>query len=206
MMSLRTSHAWSTCSADIDDGGGVQTWTCGASVASAYEAAVDLATWAAAAFATTITTTWGDAGDGRLKATMTASLGPFATVAPNAAAVTLLDFEPAGTDGLRFLSCSGTVYGGKRQWQRDTKWRPPMPGAGAGAVSARPPGTEAYQPDVAVTMTDDAVLRLVYAVRAATNPRRAYLYDGATWRLMSLGKIDVPPVAKVRSVRLEVRQ
>ena len=177
MMSLRTSHAWSTCSADIDDGGGVQTWTCGA----------------------------GDAGDGRLKATMTASLGPFATVAPNAAAVTLLDFEPAGTDGLRFLSCSGTVYG-KRQWLRDTKWRPPMPGAGAGAVSARPPGTEAYQPDVAVAMTDDAVVRLVYAVRAATNPRRAYLYDGATWRLMSLGKIDVPPVAKVRSVRLEVRQ
>lgn len=205
MMSLRTSHAWSTCSADINAGAGVQTWTCSATVASAYEAAVDLATWAAAAFATTITTTWGDAGDGRLMATMTASLGPFVSVAPNAAAITLLDFEPDGTYGLRLQSCAGTVYG-KRQWLRDTKWRPPMPGAGAGAVSARPPGTEAYRPDVAIAMDDEAVLRLVYAVRAATNPRRAYLYDGATWRLMSVGKIDVPPVAKVRSVRLEVRQ
>jgi len=204
MMILDTIDDWGAVEIDVDDGGGPQTWLPGVDVVSGDDAVADLLAWLIATFGAPATLTGYVAGtDGKAGAIIDLGSGGW-TTNTNAEAEMLLG---ATTDsglssiGLYALAGSTSAAVAVGGW---AQWREAMPGAGAGAVSAQPPGTAEYHATLALAATDQQQAALVDALRRARNPRRARILDGDTWREVSVGRVSVGRGSRLRRVDVEV--
>ena len=212
MLALRTSADWTAAQLTVDEGGGAQTYTFAAGENSAYDAMVAVVAWATTTFAGTYS--WSYATDSTTRGTLLTFASTNAhTLVANAAAQTLLGFSASygsATSHVAAAAAAGTWHPALAlsigNWQRSLG-----DGMASGVEATRPgvPGLAATQPVLQHPASKLEASRLVSASSVAANPRKGWLYqshiDGGTWRLCSVGQVDIGPGATLFPVSIELR-
>lgn len=194
---ILTLAGWTGASIVFTHTSGAATYTVSADVLNAYDVAVDLRAWLANAsrpWAAAITgvalAVEDDTKRRRFRYTYT---GPgtltFVSIVPNATWISRFGDTSLATPGTCAASCAATP--GSLPWER---WdNEPGERGRQGAWRPGHPQLAHRRPDVELFLTLEQAYALTQAIRLASQPRTAYIYDegAAVWRFVTLGKLDL---------------
>lgn len=192
-----TLAGWTGASIAFTHASGAATYTVASDVLNAYDVAVDLRAWLAnasrpwAAAITGVTLAVEDDTKRRRFRFTYSGPGPtsFTSIVPNATWISLFGDTSLATPGVCAASCAATP--GTRTWERwDNE-----PGERCRQGGWRPghPLLAHRRPTVDLWLTPEQAYALTQAIRLASQPRTAYLYDelAATWRFVTVGRLEL---------------